>query len=137
MSITYTIAPFVGWIVADLCKVAVDSIRNRRLNFRLLTYGGIPSSHASVVCTTATLIGAREGMNTASFALATTIAVLFMVDAINLRQWVGQHAKALNELRSTQGDLLPFRERVGHTPLEILAGIVVGIACGLVLHAVG
>ncbi len=137
MSIAYTIAPLVGWLAADVFKIAIDSVKNRRIKISLLSYGGLPSSHSSIVCTTATLIGAREGTNTASFALATTFAVLIMVDAINLRQWVGQHAKALNEMRFDQPDLVPLRERVGHTPIEILAGIILGIVCGLVLNAVG
>lgn len=134
MSISYAAAPFVGWIAADVLKSVINSIITRRWRFEILSYGGLPSSHASVVSTTATLIGLREGIDHPAFALAITMAILFMVDAINLRQWVGQHAKALNEMRASQTGLAPLRERIGHKPREILAGIVLGIACGMGLN---
>lgn len=137
MSISYAAAPFVGWIAADVLKSVINSIITRRWRFEILSYGGLPSSHASVVSTTATLIGAREGLDNPAFALALTMAILFMVDAINLRQWVGQHAKALNEMRASQTGLAPLRERIGHKPREILAGILLGIACGLTLNWLG
>src|SRR5258708_27104068 len=107
------------------------------MQVELLSYGGLPSSHATVVCTTATLIGARAGTNTPEFALAITITVLFIVDAMNLRQWVGQHAQAINVLRAAQTGHSPLRERVGHKPIEILAGIALGGACGFLLNWFG
>lgn len=137
MSISYAAAPLVGWLAADALKSVIKSAKARRLQIELLSYGGLPSSHATVVCSTAALVGARAGLDTPDFALALTIAILFIVDAINLRQWVGEHAKALNVLRAAQADLLPLRERVGHKPIEILAGIVLGIACGIFLNWVG
>ena len=137
MSISYAAAPIVGWLAADTLKSVIKSAKARRVQFELLSYGGLPSSHASVVCSTAALVGARAGTDTPEFALALTIAILFIVDAINLRQWVGEHAKALNLLRASQADLLPLLERVGHKPIEILAGIVLGVGCGIFLNWVG
>jgi acid phosphatase family membrane protein YuiD len=129
-------APLVGWLSASLLKSVIDSLKTRRWRLNLFSYGGIPSIHASVMCTTTTLIGAREGTNSPSFALAIAITALFMVDSIHLRQWVGQHAQALNQLRGNLADLVPLRERVGHKPIEMLAGMVLGIACGLLLNLV-
>ncbi len=137
LSISYAAAPFVGWLAADAAKSIIKSVKAGRVQIELLSYGGLPSSHATVVCTTAALIGARAGTNTPEFALAITIAVLFIVDAINLRQWVGEHAKALNVLRAGQTELLPLRERVGHKPIEILAGILLGVGCGIFLAWIG
>jgi uncharacterized protein len=137
LSISYAAAPIVGWLAADALKSVIKSVKSRRMQIELLSYGGLPSSHATVVCTTATLIGARAGLDTPEFALALTVSILFIVDAINLRQWVGEHAKALNLLRVDQTDLLPFRERVGHSLLEILAGIILGVACGFALNWIG
>jgi acid phosphatase family membrane protein YuiD len=133
LSISYAAAPIVGWLAADVLKSIVKSVKSRRAQFELLSYGGLPSSHASVVCTTATLVGARAGTDSPEFALALTIAILFIVDAMNLRQWVGQHAQALNLLRAADTELIPLRERVGHKPVEILAGIVLGMGCGFLL----
>ncbi len=89
MTISYALAPFIGWLVADLTKSAIKSVKTRKLQIELLSYGGLPSSHATVVSTTATLIGARAGTDSPEFGLAVTFAILFMVDAVNLRQWVG------------------------------------------------
>ena len=137
MSISYAAAPFVGWLAAGTLKSVIQSAKSRRMQIELMSYGDLPSSHASVVCTTATLIGARAGMDTPEFALALTMSVLFIVDAVNLRQWVGEHAKALNVLRAEQADLSPLRERIGHNLIEIAAGIVLGVACGLLLNWMG
>jgi acid phosphatase family membrane protein YuiD len=137
LSISYVAAPFVGWLAADALKSIIKSVKSRRLQVELLSYGGLPSSHATVVSTTASLIGARAGTDSPEFALALTIAVLFIVDAINLRQWVGEHAKALNVLRAGQAELLPFRERVGHNLVEILAGVLLGVVCGHALSWMG
>jgi acid phosphatase family membrane protein YuiD len=137
LSISYALAPVVGWLAADALKSVIKSLNSRRVQIELLSYGGLPSSHATVVCTTATLIGTRAGMDSPEFALALTIAILFIVDAINLRQWVGEHAKAINVLRLAQTELVPLRERVGHNLFEILAGIALGMACGYFLAWMG
>ncbi len=137
MSISYAFAPFVGWVVSGTIKSIHSSIKAGRLQSDLLGYGGLPSTHATIVCTTATLIGAREGTATPMFALAVTVAILVMMDAVSLRQWVGQQATALNLLRADDPGLERLRERVGHKPLEILAGIVLGIACGYGLSWLG
>ncbi len=133
----YVAAPFVGWIAADVLKMSINAIKSGRWRFELLSYGGLPSSHATVACTTTTLISLREGFDSPEYGLALMVTVLFIVDALYLRQWVGQQAKALNTLRVNQPELQPLRERVGHTPLEIFAGIVLGVICGAVLYWLG
>jgi hypothetical protein len=133
LSISYAVAPFVGWLVSGTLKSIHGSIKAGRLHTDLFGYGGLPSTHATIVCTTATLIGLREGVNTPIYALATTLAILVMMDAVSLRQWVGEQAAALNLLRGQESGLARLRERVGHKPLEIAAGIALGMACGLVL----
>lgn len=134
MSLSYVVAPFVGWIVADLLKSLISSIKTGRWRFEPLSYGGFPSSHATVAVTTTTLIGLREGYNSPTYGLALTVTVLFIVDALQLRRWVGQHARALNALRVSQAELQPLRESVGHTPVEIAAGVALGLACGFLVN---
>jgi hypothetical protein len=137
LSISYAVAPFVGWLVSGTLKSIYSSIKAGRPQTDLFGYGGLPSTHATIVCTTATLIGLREGVNTPIFSVATTLAILVMMDAVSLRQWVGEQAAALNLLRSEESGLARLRERVGHKPLEIAAGIALGLACGLVLDWLG
>jgi acid phosphatase family membrane protein YuiD len=137
LSISYAVAPFVGWLVSGTIKSIHTSITARRAQTDFLGYGGVPSTHATIVCTTATLIGAREGYSTPEFAIAITVAILVIMDAVSLRQWVGQQATALNLLRADEPGLERLRERVGHKPIEILAGIVLGIVCGHGLNWLG
>src|SRR5437763_4645008 len=114
VSTSYAIAPLVAWLVSGAIKSVTSSIKAGRMHLDLLGYGGLPSTHSTIVCTTATLIGVREGPTTPAFAVATTVAVLVMMDAVSLRQWVGQQATAINLLRAGDPDLIRLRERVGH-----------------------
>ena len=137
MSLSYAVAPFVGWLVSGALKSIYASIKAGRPQTDLFGYGGLPSTHSTIVCTTATLIGLREGPDTPVFAVAITFAILIMMDAVSLRQWVGEQATALNLLRGDGPGLQRLRERVGHTPAEIGAGIILGIGCGGLLAWLG
>lgn len=130
---SYAIAPLVGWLVAGTLKSIINSIKVRKLQFDLVGYGGLPSTHTTIVCTTATLIAIREGTNTPAFAVAMTVAILVMMDAVSFRQWVGGHATVINLLSASQPDFPRHRERIGHKPVEIAAGIALGILCAFML----
>ena len=137
MSVSYEYAPLVGWLVAGTLKSITSSIQTRRWHTDFLGYGGFPSTHTTIISTTATVIGLREGTNTPMYALALTMSVLVIMDAISLRQWVGDQAIALNRLQADDPDRIPHRERVGHKPWEVLAGIVLGIAAGCAMEWLG
>jgi acid phosphatase family membrane protein YuiD len=137
LSISYAVAPFAGWLVSGTIKSIQSSIKARRFRTDYLGYGGLPSTHATIVCTTATLIGFREGVSTPVFAVAVTFAILVMMDAVSLRQWVGEQATALNLLRGGDPGLQRLREQVGHKPLEIVAGMALGFVCGYALNWMG
>lgn len=130
---SYAIAPLFGWLVAGTLKSIINSIKARKLQFDLVGYGGLPSTHSTVVCTTASLIALRDGTNTPAFAVAMTVAILVMMDAVSFRRWVGGHATVLNLLSANQPEYPRHRERIGHKPVEIAAGIVLGILCAFVL----
>ena len=134
MSFQYLAAPFVGWLVADLSKMFVRGLTQRTWKFEALSYGGCPSSHTTVCVTTATLIGWQEGWNSPLYSLALAVTILFVIDAVKLRRWVGEQAAALNSLRDRHPDWPQFRERVGHTPVDIAAGVALGSICGTLLH---
>jgi acid phosphatase family membrane protein YuiD len=136
VNVAYVLAPFTAWFVAGSLKFAINFLRNRRLAWDQVGLGGLPSNHTAVVSSTATLIGLREGVNTALFAIAVTLAIIVMLDALNLRREVGAHATALNDLLRDDPKRLPFREHVGHQQVEVLMGFLVGFGCALLLHAV-
>ena len=124
MDLGYAIVPFAAWFVAGGLKFMINSVRSGRLAFDEIGYGGLPSSHSAIVSGVAALIAIREGVSQPAFGVAVAVAFVVILDATSLRRQVGRHAQALNQL-SRSG----LRERIGHTSLEIGAGIVVGIFC--------
>lgn len=126
MDLSYFITPFFAWLVAGCAKFAINTIRSKRLAFDLIGYGGMPSNHSSIVSSAATIIALKEGLQEPAFVVALALAFIVMLDANSLRQQVGNHAKAINLLNNKEGR--PLRERMGHTRVEILAGVVAGIA---------
>jgi len=137
LSVSYEYAPLVGWLVAGTLKSITSSLKTRRWHTDFFGYGGLPSTHTTIITTTATLIALRNGSNTPEFALALSVAVLVIMDAVSLRQWVGDQATTLNRLQADDPDRVPHRERVGHKPWEVLAGICLGIASGCAMQWLG
>jgi acid phosphatase family membrane protein YuiD len=129
----YACTPFIAWLIAGCLKFIVNSLKARKLAFGLIGYGGLPSNHSAIVTSTATLIALNEGINHPAFGVAVTLAFIIMLDASSLRREVGKHAAKINQLSRTEPTL---RERMGHTPFEILAGIVVGISVACAIHCV-
>ena len=129
----YLITPFTAWLVAGCLKFAINSLRAGRPAFGLIGYGGLPSNHSAIVSSTAALIALREGMTHPAFGVAVTLAFIVMLDANSLRRQIGHHAEAINKLRG-EGEK-PLRERMGHTRVEIAAGIATGCVVAWVLNA--
>ncbi|HXJ47753.1 MAG TPA: divergent PAP2 family protein [Candidatus Acidoferrum sp.] len=136
---TFLLAPLVAWAIAQASKVILTSVRQRRLNLRVLAEtGGMPSSHAAIVMGMTTAVGKHAGISSAPFAIALIFSFVVMYDAAGLRRAAGRQAAILNRLvedlvhmRGMQEQKL--RELLGHTPVEVLVGAVLGIAAGLIL----
>lgn len=128
MDLSYLFTPFVAWLLAGCLKFLINSIRAKKLAFGLIGYGGLPSNHSAIVSSMATLIALKEGIGHPAFGVAITLAFIVMLDASSLRRQVGKHASAINKLALKQNtDHIVLRERMGHTPIEILAGVLTGI----------
>ncbi|MFM0498154.1 divergent PAP2 family protein [Paraburkholderia caledonica] len=127
---SYAIVPFVTWLIAGSLKFMINSVHARRLAFGLIGYGGLPSNHSAIVSSMAALIAFREGMNTPAFGVAITLAFIVLLDANSLRRQVGKHAAAINAINAANGGESSLRERMGHTRVEIAAGILVGVCIG-------
>lgn len=131
----YLATPLLAWLVAGCLKFAINSLKAGKPAFGLIGYGGLPSNHSAIVSSTAMLIALREGVQHPAFGVAVTLAFIVMLDAASLRRQVGRHAQAINQLRGPQSR--PLRERMGHTRLEIAAGVLTGCAVALAVHALG
>ena len=135
----YLLAPVVAWALAQAAKVTLTSVRQRRLNLRVLAEtGGMPSSHSAIVAGLTTAVGKYSGVSSASFAIALIFSFVVMYDAAGLRRAAGRQAEVLNRLvedlvhmRGVQEARL--RELLGHTPIEVLAGALIGFVVGLIL----
>ena len=123
MDFSYLITPFFTWLITGCTKFTINSIKAKKFALDQIGYGGFPSNHSAIVSSTAALIGLKEGINHPAFGIAMAFAFIVILDAKSLRQQVGKHAVAINSLNQNNS----LRERVGHTPAEILGGILVGI----------
>jgi hypothetical protein len=91
----------------------------------------MPSSHSATVCALVTSVGINYGLDGYEFAIATVFAIIVMYDAMNVRREAGKHAKLLNIIAMTMQQDIPFekkfKEYLGHTPLQVFFGAVLGI----------
>ena len=127
MDLTYLFTPFIAWLTAGCLKFLINSVRVKKLAFGLIGYGGLPSNHSAIVSSMATLIALKEGSHHPAFGVAITLAFIVILDASSLRRQVGKHATMINKLATNMNSgLSSLRERMGHTPIEIFAGVLTG-----------
>ncbi len=133
-------AVFVSGLSTQVLKAFASIIWEKRLNWhRVLEAGGMPSSHSASCVTLAMLVGYDLGFGSIYFAIVLYIAFVVMYDAAGVRQAVGRQSIILNRIiesrtikRRTGGEHL--RELLGHTPVEVFAGALIGLAWGLLFH---
>lgn len=131
-----------GWIVAQALKTLIDCALNRSFNAeRLVGSGGMPSSHSATVCGLTTAAYLKYGASSFEFAISFVLAMIVMYDAIGVRRETGKQAKLLNSILmenplKLNAEVLQekLKEYVGHTPLQVLAGAILGIVLALVLN---
>ncbi len=127
------IATLAAWSIAQIIKVPLEYLQTRRWNWSLLLRaGGMPSSHSALVAALAHSIGLRVGFDSAVFALAFALAMIVIYDATGIRRQAGKHAEIINTMIQDLVEGHPLREEqlrevLGHTPLEALAGTLLGI----------
>ena len=131
------LSAFFSWFVAQLIKVAVETVRGEHHGSRdiLATLvwrtGGMPSSHSSMVTALATAVGFKYGMSSPVFVISLFYGLIIIRDAVGVRRSAGVQAQALNslgrQLAETHGiDFTPVREVSGHTPAEVSVGMLLG-----------
>lgn len=134
----YLIVPFITWFCIQTFKVIWDLVTTKKWNFkRIVGAGGMPSSHAATTVVIATMIGKDLGTTSPVFALALIVALVVMYDACGVRRETGKQAKILNEIVNTPGlSKVQVNEKlvelVGHTPIQVIVGALIGIVVGLI-----
>ena len=131
----YILVPFLLWLAIQTSKVIVDCIEKKKITLRrLLGSGGMPSSHSAVMVSITVMLGKNIGFQSPIFALACFMTLVVMQDAIGVRRQVGKQAKYLNEILMDKNTSTEekFQEMVGHTPFQVLIGLIVGLIAGLI-----
>lgn len=129
-----------AWVTAQLMKFVIVNIRERKLNFVvLLQSGGMPSSHSATVCALAAAVGLQQGFGSSEFAICAILAFVVMYDAAGVRRAAGEQAKRINmltqDLDEFEDDMqAQLKELLGHTPLEVAGGALLGILIPVILY---
>ena len=133
------LAAFLAWAVAQVSKTFIDLIQQRRLILsRLVSSGGMPSSHSALVTGLATAAGRVSGLGSATFAIAVVVASIVMYDAAGVRRAVSIQARILNQMIDELFEGKPLaekrlRELIGHTPIQVFVGALLGICIGILV----
>ena len=133
------ILPVAAGIIAQVIKFFISS-NKIKLNIKnLLSYSGMPSSHTAAVVSLALITGLELGWSSALFGFSLVFAMIVVRDAIGLRRYLGQHGYILNKLvkdlkeDEMLDDYYPrLLEKIGHTPLQVLAGGAIGLIVSIV-----
>jgi len=126
-----------AWVIAQSLKVLIGIIRERKFDFRwFVGTGGMPSAHTTGASCLATAIGLEYGLSSAYFALAVSFAIVVMFDAQGVRRATGRQARILNRITEDiywQGKINEgrLRELIGHTPVEVIGGFLLGSTIAL------
>ena len=130
----------LAWFLAQLIKVMLDLVLLVRLDVRrFFSSGGMPSSHSALVVACTAAIGKLTGVQGPLFALAVILSAVVMYDACNVRRSAGDTARLVNKLlehmeQLTAEDLADnLKEVMGHTPLQVLMGALLGLGVGLLV----
>ena len=133
------IAAVVAWFLAQVIKTVIACIKTKKLLLATMaTSGGMPSSHTALVVALATRVGMLEGFTSIAFAVCAVFSLVVMYDATNVRQSVGLQAIRINQLLDEFDETHKINQDrlriiLGHTPVEVAAGTILGIVCGFVV----
>ncbi len=137
------IAAVLAWVIGQFLKFPLEYMLNKRWNWGIMfSAGGLPSSHSSLVTAVTITIGLQEGFDSAVFALSAAIAMIVIYDAAGVRRQAGIHAERINEIMKHffESGQLPekeLKEMLGHTPFEVITGVLLGVIISLVMYWCG
>lgn len=140
MSNSVFITALLGWFAAQVLKIILSW--DKKLDFkRIVGSGGMPSSHASFVMALTMAVGFESGFDSPLFAISAVMSFVVMYDAAGIRRSAGQQAAILNKLVESlvKADRPKtekrLKELLGHTPIEVFGGAILGIIIAIIRHA--
>ncbi|KAL8046340.1 hypothetical protein ABFX02_08G171800 [Erythranthe guttata] len=136
------ISALLACAIAQFLKPFTTWLKDKKWDSRrMLSSGGMPSSHSATVTALATAIGLQEGVGAASFAIAVVLACVVMYDATGIRLHAGRQAELLNQIvcelppEHPVANVRPLRDSLGHTPLQVTAGALFGCVVAFLLRS--
>lgn len=135
----FLLTSLTSWFIAQLLKVIINACIHKKIIWeRLVGDGGMPSGHSATVSSLAMFTALAYGPGSFQFALAAIFAIVVCHDATGVRQETGKQALVIKELiQIIDSEALPevkLKELVGHTPLQVLAGVLIGITNACVMY---
>ncbi len=138
------IIPILSLIVCQIIKFSIESIKSKKLKWGRLFNGsgGMPSSHTSFSTSLTTIMGLEFGFDSAFFAIPLVFTLIVAYDSMGLRMQSGKQAEAINMIVDELFDdnvklnFVRLKEELGHRPLEVLGGIVLGITVSIILNII-
>lgn len=139
----FLVAGVGSWFVAQVVKTVIHAVINKKFTWeRMVGDGGMPSGHSATVTSVATMSLLVYGPGSFQFALAAILAIVVCHDAMGVRRETGKQAVLLNEIvksfeavfKSEELPEVKLKEFVGHTPIQVIAGILIGIGNSLLLY---
>ena len=134
------VSPLLAWALAQVVKTLIFSVENGRFEWsRLFGDGGMPSGHSATVTALATSSALKFGLGSEVFAISAILAVIVMHDAMSVRLESGKQARLLNEVvellksKSVLLDAKKLKELLGHTPLQVFFGALLGLVVSLMV----
>lgn len=128
-----------AWLFSCILKGVIECFKNKKINFgRFFGPGGMPSSHSTIVSSLAVCVGVYEGFDSAIFVVCCALALIVMYDASGIRRAAGEQAKMINMIVDAWEERDPIlkekklKELLGHTPVEVLGGAILGITVAIV-----
>lgn len=138
----WIVSAIAAWFAAQIVKIFTGIFRLREFSIRGMLFGtgGMPSSHTAAVCALCTAFAVKDGFGSRGFAVSALLCVVVITDAVGVRRETGKQSQALNSLlghaeNGKDGTQFPerFRELIGHTPLQVACGAVLGVAVALLI----
>ncbi len=137
-SFTYIICPFFSAVLCQVIKFTIESVRKNKFDWGRLFNGngGMPSTHTTFVTSLTSLIGFLLGFDSPIFAIATVLSVVVSYDSIGVRMESGKQAVVINDIAEgffhgeAKKSYKELKEQLGHKPMEVLVGIILGIIMG-------
>ena len=140
----FLITSVSSWLIAQILKTIINACVTKKLNWeRMIGDGGMPSCHSATVASLAMFAALHSGLGSFEFAVCAILAIIVCHDAMGVRQEAGKQAVIINEMVEQFEKLfkqeitdVDLKELVGHTPLQVAAGITVGVLNALLMYFV-